>query len=68
MERAADRNDNVSGASRRGTWGMPIALGVSSAIGLTIALVADGAADILGSIALTVPAAVAAWHTFRPTT
>ena len=45
---------------RDGTWAAPILLGAASALGLTIALVADGLGDVVGAIALGIPALVAA--------
>ncbi len=47
-------------------WPVPIALGVASAVGLVIALVADGLWDHLSTAALTVPVAVSVWFMFRP--
>ena len=45
--------------SRMGrVWGMPLVLGLLSAIGLVAALLADGWGDVLSWAALTVPTAV----------
>ncbi|MBN1239756.1 MAG: hypothetical protein JXB36_14730 [Gammaproteobacteria bacterium] len=46
-------------------WTAPITLAVLSAIGLTAALVADGAGDVVAWLALAAPIAVAAWHSLR---
>lgn len=48
-------------------WGMPIALGVVSAVGLLSALLGDGVWDALSWIALTIPIAVPLWHIARST-
>jgi hypothetical protein len=47
-------------------WGAPIALGVISALGLVAALLADGPGDVVSWIALSVPVAVVAWYSMRP--
>ena len=39
-------------------WGAPVALALSSALGLVSALVADGAGDALSWLALAIPGAV----------
>jgi|GEM_PF-5473805 len=46
---------------RHGIWTAPILLAVASAIGLSAALVADGAGDAIGAAALAVPITVAVW-------
>src|SRR5690606_23132176 len=51
---------------RDGTWAAPILLGAASALGLAIALVADGLGDVVGASALGIPALVAAWCARRP--
>lgn len=47
--------------SPRQIWGIPVALGVLSLVGLVAALVVDGWGDALSWLALTVPAAVSLW-------
>lgn len=47
-------------------WRAPIALGVASAIGLAVALVAEGPWDHLSSAALAIPVVISVWFTFRP--
>lgn len=44
--------------TNRDLWGMPLLLGVLSAVGLVAALVADGAGDVLSWLALSAPFAV----------
>jgi hypothetical protein len=44
--------------SARQIWGMPIALGILSAIGLASALLGDGLWDFVSWIALAAPVAV----------
>jgi hypothetical protein len=51
--------------SAKEIWTMPALLGVLSAVGLTVALVADGLGDAVSWIALGVPVAVGCWHAFR---
>lgn len=43
-------------------WGMPIALGVVSAVGLIAGLVGDGAWDALSWLGLGAPVAACAWY------
>jgi hypothetical protein len=47
--------------SPRQIWGIPIALGVLSLVGLVAALVADGWGDALSWLALTVPTVISLW-------
>ena len=44
----------------------PVLIGIASGYGLVSALVADGLWDWLGSLALFVPVALAAWFWLRP--
>lgn len=46
-------------------WRMPVILGVSTAVGLVAALLADGAGDVLSWVALGVPAAVAVAYALK---
>lgn len=50
----------------RRIWGIPVALGALSLVGLVAALVADGWGDALSWVALTVPAVVCARGLWRP--
>ena len=45
-------------------WGWPLALGVLSASGLVSALVSDGTGDAWAWLALGLPLALIAWHSF----
>lgn len=47
-------------------WPAPIALGAASALGLGVALGADGLWDHLSSAALSIPVVVSLWFLFRP--
>ena len=47
-------------------WGMPIAIGVMSAVGLISALLGDGIWDTVSWIALAIPVAVILWYGLRP--
>ncbi|ULA65997.1 MAG: hypothetical protein LZF62_40037 [Nitrospira sp.] len=46
-------------------WGIPIAIGVVSAVGLLSALLGDGLWDALSWITLTIPIAVPLWYVVR---
>jgi hypothetical protein len=43
-------------------WGMPMVIGMLSAIGLLSALLGDGIWDVLSWAALATPVAVTLWH------
>ncbi|HTV23556.1 MAG TPA: hypothetical protein VMG12_32930 [Polyangiaceae bacterium] len=43
------------------TWRAPLALAAASAVGLTSALLSDGAGDVLAWLALGAPVVVVAW-------
>lgn len=47
-------------------WGMPILLGILSAIGLVAALVADGWGDVLSWLTLGLLVVLMAWYWIRP--
>jgi len=46
-------------------WRWPLVLAVLSLVGLVAALLADGPWDTLSWVALAVPVAVSAWHSWR---
>jgi hypothetical protein len=46
----------------RSLWGMPILLGVLTAIGLVAGLLGDGWWDLVSVVGLGTPVAVATWH------
>ena len=46
-------------------WGMPLLMGILSAVGLLSALLGDGVWDMLSWIALVIPVTVILWHTLR---
>jgi len=50
----------------RSLWGMPILLGVLTAIGLLVGLLGDGWWDAAAVTCLGMPVAVGAWHIARP--
>jgi hypothetical protein len=50
----------------RTLWGMPILLGVLTAVGLVAGLLGDGWWDLVSVVALGIPVAVGSWHVFRP--
>ena len=50
----------------RSLWGMPILLGVLTAIGLVVGLLGDGWWDAAALTCLGMPVAVGAWHMFKP--
>ncbi len=51
--------------SSRQIWGMPIAIGVVSAVGLTSALLGDDIWDALSWCALAIPIVVPFWYIVR---
>jgi len=53
-------------SSFRSLWGMPILLGVLTAVGLVAGLLGDGWWDVVAVIGLGAPVAIGAWHMFRP--
>jgi len=53
-------------AGFRSLWGMPILLGVLTAVGLVAGLLGDGWWDLVSVIGLGVPVMVGAWHMFKP--
>ncbi|MGO4475315.1 hypothetical protein AB4Z32_03585 [Massilia sp. 2TAF26] len=50
----------------RSLWGMPILLGVLTAVGLVAGLLGDGWWDVAAVICLGIPVAVGAWHIGKP--
>ncbi|HEY1149635.1 MAG TPA: hypothetical protein VGF27_13730 [Pseudoduganella sp.] len=48
-------------------WGMPIAFGAATAIGLISALLGDGLWDAVSAVTLGVPVAACAWYGLRRT-
>ena len=48
-------------------WGMPIALGVATSIGLISALLGDGLWDAVSAVTLGAPVAACAWYALRRT-
>jgi hypothetical protein len=50
----------------RTLWGMPILLGVLTALGLVAGLLGDGWWDVVAVAGLGVPVAVGAWHILKP--
>jgi len=46
-------------------WGVPIVLGVLTAIGLVAALLGDGFLDYVSAVALGIPVALGTWHSMR---
>jgi len=53
-------------AGFRSLWGMPILLGVLTAVGLVSGLLGDGWWDVVAVIGLAAPVAVGTWHMFKP--
>lgn len=53
-------------ASAVKVWEMPVLLGSVSALGLASALMADGWADALSWVTLTLPVVVICWHSLKP--
>lgn len=43
-------------------WGVPILIGIVTAVGLISALLGDDVWDVLSAIALGIPVAVACWY------
>ena len=52
--------------TRRQIWGVPVALGVITIVGLMSALLGDGVWDAVSVVALAVPVGVIGWHWFGP--
>jgi len=52
--------------TRRQIWGVPVALGVITIVGLMSALLGDGVWDAVSVVALAVPVGVICWHWFGP--
>lgn len=52
----------MSAERRIRIWTAPILLGAVSAVGLIAALLADGAGDLVGGIALGIPVGVSLWY------
>jgi len=50
----------------RALWGMPILLGVLTAVGLGAGLLGDGWWDLVSVVGLGVPVLTGAWHMFKP--
>jgi hypothetical protein len=50
----------------RTLWGMPILLGVLTAVGLVAGLLGDGWWDLVSVAGLGMPVAVGMWHMFKP--
>ena len=48
-------------------WGAPIALGISTTIGLVSALLGDGWLDAISAVTLGTPVAVGIWYGWRRT-
>jgi hypothetical protein len=56
----------VSTPRRTGhVWGVPIALGVITAVGLIAGLMSDGAGDVVSWLALAIPVGVGLWCSLR---
>jgi hypothetical protein len=51
----------VKSAAPVRVWTVPVLLGVATLVGLAVALLEDGAGDVLGGLALGVPIAVVVW-------
>ncbi|MEO5955751.1 MAG: hypothetical protein ABIR36_08710 [Nitrospiraceae bacterium] len=51
----------------RQIWGLPIALGLVSAVGLLAALLGDGIWDVVSWSSLAAPVIAVVWHLARPT-
>jgi hypothetical protein len=52
--------------SNREVWAVPALLGILTVAGLLVALVADGAWDLVSVAALAVPVATGLWCALRP--
>jgi len=50
--------------SARQIWGVPIVIGVGSAVGLMSALLGDGGWDVLSWFALGAPVTVVIWYVY----
>ncbi|GGY34047.1 hypothetical protein [Pseudoduganella albidiflava] len=46
-------------------WGMPILLGILTAVGLVAALLGDGLWDAVSGVALGLPVLLGIWHSLR---
>lgn len=58
-------NGNSSLRQQRAVYKMPLALGISTLVGLLFALVGDGIYDIASWIALAIPIGLLAFHLSR---
>ncbi|MCF2489344.1 hypothetical protein [Dyadobacter sp. CY347] len=47
-------------------WGLPILIGILSAIGLVSALTGDGFFDLLSWLTLGIPVILAVWYLMKP--
>jgi hypothetical protein len=47
-------------------WGLPIIIGILSAIGLVSALTGDGFYDLLSWLTLGIPVVLAVWYLIKP--
>ncbi|MCF2493079.1 MULTISPECIES: hypothetical protein [Dyadobacter] len=47
-------------------WGLPIIIGILSAIGLLSALTGDGFYDLLSWLTLGIPVVLAVWYLVKP--
>lgn len=47
-------------------WGLPIIIGILSAIGLVSALTGDGLYDLLSWLTLGIPVVLAVWYLIKP--
>ena len=47
-------------------WGLPIIIGILSAIGLVSALTGDGFYDLLSWLTLGIPVVLAVWYLVKP--
>jgi hypothetical protein len=52
----------------RHVWGMPILLGLVTAIALVAGLLGEGWWDAVAVAGLGIPVLVGAWHVLKPTT
>jgi hypothetical protein len=46
-------------------WGVPVLLGILTAIGLVAALLGDGVWDVVSGVALGLPVLLGIWHSLR---
>jgi len=51
--------------NKRQIWGIPLLLGLTTAVGLIAALMGDGVLDVVSWIALAIPIATILRHTLR---